>query len=775
MSTFLLKKFNEIKDLLPSDCWASTRNALNKNEFDNEYVLFYEGDLTLDSLDFDHCETLAPTLTSGETIFLILVTGNLNIKQFIYNKNTDGATGLVVVGNLQAQNILVGGQEVYVAGNMNVSELFWGDYNHGDLTVKGDVAALVFADTEQYHVNINGAKNFSYHLTNYDEVGDWQNLDSGLIAAMFDDVLYFEDVSDDDDSEGDLINVLHRGDTLLNHLQVGKSLLLSSFIKNGYTPAKNIEPTYADLTQLASVQRIREILNLPYILEKYPDYNDGDRNGYWHNNLRFCFRQKSADATELIYVSKEIKSETQAFDCNMFHFGIEINEAGVEVVTYAFQAHNGFDQTPVPFSVADKALVQQACQRFKALMLCTKKHQQDYQDLQKELSATGKAAEKKKVKQKPYARSHLECNGVTFKVITLREADAYLSDLNWGTKDDQYNVAPFPYPPDEGYYLLAEEDVVCEKFDANWEDAAENLHVAGFIFLKNLTSQQYLMSFDLDVSPFFVVLGNLKAVNIGLWGNTHYVGGNLDANLLYGKYNHGSLFVRGHATCFCVVSDDFEMFFGDLNTYAIVDEIGRIKKTIEYKGENGEALTAVLAYPATHGLDEVFIDSIYVAEDDGGYGGHYVAVCENMQANTTCIDMQKIQAPIAHFRANVTHDFEQLFKHAHFKTENSWMSYPYEHTTDIYFFANQSESGTLSIAYKNKHYCYKKMVMLSPKKGLKKLLGKGAEIDLYLDYYEQDNDTEKLGFALTPDEICLEAFQVIYAFRCAIKHFSAQK
>ena len=160
-------------------------------------------------------------------------------------------------------------------------------------------------------------------------------------------------------------------------------------------------------------------------------------------------------------MSKEIKSETQEFDCNMIHFEIETDETGIEKVSFKFQAHNGFDQTPEPFTAADSALVQQAYQRFKALMLCTKKHQQDYQALQKELATIGKTSEKKKAKQKPYAKSHVEYGGITFKVITLREADAYLSDLNWGAKDEQYQVTPFPYPPDEGYYLLAEEGVVC--------------------------------------------------------------------------------------------------------------------------------------------------------------------------------------------------------------------------------------------------------------------------------------------------------------------------
>ena len=137
--------------------------------------------------------------------------------------------------------------------------------------------------------------------------------------------------------------------------------------------------------------------------------------------------------------------------------------------------------------------------------------------------------------------------------------------------------------------------------------------------------------------------------------------------------------------------------------------------------------------------------------------------------------MKKIQAPITHFKANVVSDFDQLFKHPHFKTEDSWISHPIEGGMSQYFFARKGESGALSISFRNKHYYYKQMIMLTPKKGLKKLLGKDAEINLYLDYYEQDNDTEKLEFTLTPNENCLEAFQVMYAFRQAIKHFSAQK
>lgn len=66
----------------------------------------------------------------------------------IYNNETDGSTGLVVMGNLTANNIVVGGQELFVAGDLAVNELFWGDYNHGELQVRGSIQAKVFINTD---------------------------------------------------------------------------------------------------------------------------------------------------------------------------------------------------------------------------------------------------------------------------------------------------------------------------------------------------------------------------------------------------------------------------------------------------------------------------------------------------------------------------------------------------------------------------------------------------------------------------------------------------
>ncbi|UUZ95425.1 hypothetical protein LJK87_13730 [Paenibacillus sp. P25] len=155
------RTFSEIKHLLPADCWAYSRNEKNNGEFENETVLVYDGDLTVDHLHLD--DPLGMGMDNEfeqQWVFLILITGNLTVHHYIYNENTDGSTGFIVLGHVQASNMIVGGQEIYIGGHLEVKELFWGDYNHGLLHVCGDAAAPLFIETDEYHVTIKGERRF---------------------------------------------------------------------------------------------------------------------------------------------------------------------------------------------------------------------------------------------------------------------------------------------------------------------------------------------------------------------------------------------------------------------------------------------------------------------------------------------------------------------------------------------------------------------------------------------------------------------------------------
>ncbi len=179
--------FGDIKHLLPQDCWAVSRNA-RQGEFEDESVLFHEGSLTLSALDLDD------VLGTGEHIFLVFVQGDLRVDGPIFNDDTDGATGLIVGGNLSCRNAAVGGQQIYVTGNLDVGELFWGDYNHGELIVAGNATAPMVVTTNQYDLTVRGERAFARWILDEEPGGeDWRFDDIDALGEYIDPDFIFED------------------------------------------------------------------------------------------------------------------------------------------------------------------------------------------------------------------------------------------------------------------------------------------------------------------------------------------------------------------------------------------------------------------------------------------------------------------------------------------------------------------------------------------------------------------------------------------------------
>ncbi|MEW5824632.1 MAG: DUF4241 domain-containing protein [Pseudomonadota bacterium] len=109
---------------------------------DSPLIAVHEGDLTLAELDLEYPEELSADQPVG-----YVVAGNLHVTGNILNKDTDGAIGLVVLGDLHAGNIAVGGQVLYVRGNVTVDGVYCGSYNHGESMIDGDVTArLLLSD-----------------------------------------------------------------------------------------------------------------------------------------------------------------------------------------------------------------------------------------------------------------------------------------------------------------------------------------------------------------------------------------------------------------------------------------------------------------------------------------------------------------------------------------------------------------------------------------------------------------------------------------------------
>ncbi|WP_243369499.1 hypothetical protein [Microvirga solisilvae] len=181
-------RFSDIKHKLPKESWAYSRNERNAGEFENERVLYHAGDLHLKNLNLDiplAFEASSSDEDGSDFIFLILVDGHLRVDHHISNHDTDGATELYVLGDLQARNMVVGGQTIYVTGALRVEELFWGDYNHGDLVVMEGTSAQVLMDTDGYVVKLNGEAEVRQRLSQWDAHGRWQSLDLTTLNELF--------------------------------------------------------------------------------------------------------------------------------------------------------------------------------------------------------------------------------------------------------------------------------------------------------------------------------------------------------------------------------------------------------------------------------------------------------------------------------------------------------------------------------------------------------------------------------------------------------------
>ena len=167
--------YDEIADELPE-------SSLYKEHYDTHWrnrVIVIDGDWILDEpLDLDAVDELSPYYNPDDYDSLplfILVKGNMQATN-IYNGEICGSCGLVVLGNLTAENIVVGGQEIFVGGDLRVSGFYWGDYNHGSLTVMGHISIYVFLETDYNHDNKRFEERHNADITEYLTDDDYEGL-----------------------------------------------------------------------------------------------------------------------------------------------------------------------------------------------------------------------------------------------------------------------------------------------------------------------------------------------------------------------------------------------------------------------------------------------------------------------------------------------------------------------------------------------------------------------------------------------------------------------
>lgn len=212
-NSFQFVPLSQLKDKYPENSWWA---RFHQDFTEDRIAAYYNGDLTLSALDLDWEK---PFPQQQETT-IIFIDGNFTVDN-LYNEDTDGAIGLMVMGNLTAKNIAVGGQEIYVEGNLLVEEILCGSYNHGETIVKGNLHATVLIEDDEYRFKTSGQQWTACTVNVWEGEGVCKELPVDIQEVLIDDV--FLDVEDDDDDEGGfsfgmLISILKEGRSALKNL-----------------------------------------------------------------------------------------------------------------------------------------------------------------------------------------------------------------------------------------------------------------------------------------------------------------------------------------------------------------------------------------------------------------------------------------------------------------------------------------------------------------------------------------------------------------------------
>ncbi|WP_264523980.1 hypothetical protein [Flavobacterium sp. N502536] len=114
---------------------------------ENSIFLLAEENVEMDSFEMDY------STEEHSDVFILgfIFKGNLTVGKCISSYDTDNSPALIVLGETTTVNITLFGSVHYLGGGLKCDSLI-GEYNHGELFVKGDVTAwLIYSDDMWMH------------------------------------------------------------------------------------------------------------------------------------------------------------------------------------------------------------------------------------------------------------------------------------------------------------------------------------------------------------------------------------------------------------------------------------------------------------------------------------------------------------------------------------------------------------------------------------------------------------------------------------------------
>lgn len=174
----------------------------------------------------------------------------------------------------------------------------------------------------------------------------------------------------------------------------------------------------------------------------------------------------------------------------------------------------------------------------------------------------------------------VEVGGVNFELRRYDELANVLESLTDFAGDALYALAmlfekPYTSRRRPSFFLYCAEAVVIDELVLSPYLTVEGkkITVIGYVFASRMQVRSKLIGYDLDYSAPLICLGDAQWHYALLCGHSHYVGGNLQVDALWGQYNHGRLVVKGQVNARLIFEDDFDFDFQQMHVDVLLGDV----------------------------------------------------------------------------------------------------------------------------------------------------------------------------------------------------------
>ena len=192
MPTFRVATLSEVASSLPSGHVLARRLQELAGVQRGEWVACFSGNLRLPALD------LAAPLAAGSPLHALVpagqtlpplpcrvfIDGDLHIDGALTGGAPQGATHLIVAGNLQAHDATVDGL-LDIGGALAVTDLLWGHGAQGALCVHGGLSARVGLFTHGFQLQLQGPEHIAWLLDEVRGVPHLAEFSREAVTALF--------------------------------------------------------------------------------------------------------------------------------------------------------------------------------------------------------------------------------------------------------------------------------------------------------------------------------------------------------------------------------------------------------------------------------------------------------------------------------------------------------------------------------------------------------------------------------------------------------------